>query len=658
MSHFTLYRLLLILLLFSLSLSAASAQESPATLNTQIDCSFVLPPDEVIGSTALCGELTVPENWDLPNGRSITISYVVLKAHSESPFPDPVIYLEGGPGSSALFKVPFLAEAFVEIRRYRDVILYDQRGTAFSTPLFCPSEVANAPLPDDLSLPELPTSTDTEIQTLLESAQTLSGFSAAINCRPYLEAQGFDLSQYSTANSIRDLVAMMTTLDYEAYNIYGISYGTNVALELFRYYEENEGAPLPALRSGIIDGVVPPNVDTRGGQGYIYAYNILRVFADCEADAACGTAFPNIRQRAVDLLLRVGAEPLTIGDETIEFESLRRVLTDGLQYKQSDTGDVIGIGAQYFPLLIAELEQGILTTYVGLRDGTLPPASQPEAQAPASGVFGSIARDAGTLAETARDLTSDIEALQRESQRASAALSGDRPLPEVFIQDVRLGISQLDSLSATFFPAVLDMLLTGERNRENLAAFGASLDQAGALVALMSDAEIEEAYRLLDGIRPTISPANIITLDVISCNDRYGSFDLEALFAGFRSFEVPGLISKVDVSVNQKVACILWGLTPENTPLRPPVTTALPILVSNGSVDVETPVEWGEAASQSLENAYFVNFAYFPHGASTQFSCGPAVTAAFVLDPSRMPDTGCADDAQAAWFPFVLSGAE
>ncbi|MCB0151491.1 MAG: hypothetical protein KDE01_28040, partial [Caldilineaceae bacterium] len=57
-----------------------------------------------------------------------------------------------------------------------------------------------------------------------------------------------------------------------------------------------------ALRSGVIDGNVPPNADTRGGQAYATPNNILRLFAECEADAACGAAFPDIRRRAIDLI--------------------------------------------------------------------------------------------------------------------------------------------------------------------------------------------------------------------------------------------------------------------------------------------------------------------------------------------------------------------
>jgi pimeloyl-ACP methyl ester carboxylesterase len=653
-------KFVVICLLWCLGAVVSTAQVPTVINNTVIDCLSGMPTDEVIGKTALCGELNVPENWQNPDGRIIDIHYVILKAHSVSPFPDPVIFLEGGPGASSLVNVPFKAQIFDEIRRYRDVIIYDQRGTSFSTPLFCPSDIQNAPIADDIVLPELPTSDDPEIQSILDTANALSSFSTAINCRPYLEEQGFDLSQYRTSNSVLDLVAMMNEFDYESYNIYGISYGTNLALELFRYYEENKDMDLAALRSGIVDGVVPPNVDTRGGQAYISAYNVLRIFDDCEADTVCSEVFPNIRQRAIDLMLEVENTPLTIDDESIDFDQLRRVMVNSLSYKQDDvTGFAVGIGAQYLPLMIEELEQGVATTFIGLRDGTLPPEPEETTSSSPNSAFANIANETATLAGTARNLADEIEQLQLESQRASDALSSGLPLPQFFIQEFRIGLNNLDYLTATFIPASFDFVLANERTQENLANFAASIDpEIGSIVSLMTDADVDQAYRLLEDIQPTLDTTNAITLDVISCNDRYGSFDLESLFADFRSFEVPGFIRKTDVAVNAKVVCTLWGLNDDDTTLSSPVVTDLPILVANGSIDSETPVEWGESVYENLTNAYFVTFEYYPHGSTAQFSCGPAVAAAFILDPEQMPDTSCADDLQQSNFPFVTDETE
>jgi len=42
-----------------------------------------------------------------------------------------------------------------------------------------------------------------------------------------------------------------------------------------------------------------------------------------------------------------------------------------------------------------------------------------------------------------------------------------------------------------------------------------------------------------------------------------------------------------------------------------------------------------------------------PLGWQVQFECSPAVTAAFIMDPMRMPDVTCSETVQ-QHFPFIL----
>src|SRR6185312_12956667 len=85
-----------------------------------------------------CGTLQVPENWSQPEGRQILITYVVLKSTGATPKSDPILYLEGGPGGSALTGLDaYAGTIFDEMRQDRDIVLFDQRGTQFSSPLEC-----------------------------------------------------------------------------------------------------------------------------------------------------------------------------------------------------------------------------------------------------------------------------------------------------------------------------------------------------------------------------------------------------------------------------------------------------------------------------------------------------------------------------------------
>ena len=631
-----------------------SASNRKAQLITaETTCPFGLPEDEVVGKTIVCGELTVPENWEKPGAQKVTISYAILKSPNLSPFPDPVVYLEGGPGASALAGLPMLQRTFAELRRYRDIIIYDQRGTAFSSPLVCPADVEGQPVETPEPIADAAQGVASNIDDLVNNAQTLDGYRTAVNCAPYFEEQGIDLSQYSTANSVQDLIALMGSLEYDAYNIYAISYGTSVALELLRNYEEDDSAALPTLRSAILDGNVPPNVDTRGGQALITPSNILRAFETCEADEACAAAFPNIRQRAIDLIRKVAEAPLEIGEETVNLEDLRKVMGAALSLKADDNGIVSGIGAAYLPLMIDELENGVTGTYAGLRKGALPPApavTTPAAENPLQ----TIAGETSTLANKALALGDEIEALSLQTERAADALASGQPVPEFFISELRIGASQMDYMTALFFPATLEFALQSEPSRETLLGVaGAVGPELAALVPLMSDEDIEQTFGLLGEVLPTLKPVDSITNIVITCNDRYASFDLENIFETYRAFEVPELIQKIDVAVNDKVYCEAWGLTPGGTELAAAVMTDLPIMVTNGAIDAETPVEWGEAVAEGLGNAFFVTFPYYPHGASTQFKCGPAVATAFMMYPEQQPDVACAGELRDR-FPWVM----
>jgi hypothetical protein len=81
---------------------------------------------------ARCGYLVVPESRSTPNGRTIRLAVAIVPAASESPQPDPVVFMTGGPGAAAILDTPFLVDAGVN--RDRDLIIMAQRGTLYSDP--------------------------------------------------------------------------------------------------------------------------------------------------------------------------------------------------------------------------------------------------------------------------------------------------------------------------------------------------------------------------------------------------------------------------------------------------------------------------------------------------------------------------------------------
>ncbi len=76
-----------------------------------------------------CGYLTVPENRRDPNSPLIDLAVAIVKSENEGA-QIPLIYLEGGPGGSALDGIELWLDTPIGFER--DIILIDQRGTGYS----------------------------------------------------------------------------------------------------------------------------------------------------------------------------------------------------------------------------------------------------------------------------------------------------------------------------------------------------------------------------------------------------------------------------------------------------------------------------------------------------------------------------------------------
>ncbi|MFD0978261.1 hypothetical protein [Tropicimonas aquimaris] len=90
----------------------------------------VRSPIEVEGATYTCGVLTVPQNWGSPDGRNLDLGFLVARATGETPQPDPLIFLAGGPGASGVLAGNF--DKYERVRTERDIIFFDIRGVGVS----------------------------------------------------------------------------------------------------------------------------------------------------------------------------------------------------------------------------------------------------------------------------------------------------------------------------------------------------------------------------------------------------------------------------------------------------------------------------------------------------------------------------------------------
>jgi pimeloyl-ACP methyl ester carboxylesterase len=220
-----------------------------------------------LATAAQCGTVEVPEDRGLPGGRKLAIAVVVLPAATLSPQPDPLIMLPGGPGQSSDALAP-LAGALGGVRRNRDIVLIDPRGTGKSAPLRCPA-LAPRDAFDDLA----------EAQTIAAAAQ---------RCIAELRAGGdADPAQYTTSAVVADIDAVRVALGYDRINLWGGSYGTRVAQEYLRRYPQH-------VRSVVLDGAAPPAMRIGFDPWLSREAAVDQVIAACAAGPACRQAYPDL----------------------------------------------------------------------------------------------------------------------------------------------------------------------------------------------------------------------------------------------------------------------------------------------------------------------------------------------------------------------------
>ncbi len=93
-------------------------------------------------------------------------------------------------------------------------------------------------------------------------------------CLDELAAAGADLSKINTEQNARDVQAVMRALGYPVFNVYGISYGTKLGLEVMRTAPEG-------LRAVVLDSVAPPHVPTYDTLALPHAESIEAIFTLC-----------------------------------------------------------------------------------------------------------------------------------------------------------------------------------------------------------------------------------------------------------------------------------------------------------------------------------------------------------------------------------------
>ena len=234
-----------------------------------------------INEELFCGKLTVFENRETRTGRTIDLNLVVLPAFDQKTKAEPVFDLAGGPGASSAERAEFYAGAGKDYRRRHDVVCVDQRGTGQSNRLSIPRE-----------------------KTAQYYLSEMFPIDYVRQLRHTLE-QRADLTKYTTSIAMNDLDEVRAWLGYDRINLFGASYGTQAALVYMRQHPEH-------VRSAILLAVAPTDLKMPLHHSESAARAMDLLLGECERDAACHAAFPQIRNDWKNALAQLEKQPARV----------------------------------------------------------------------------------------------------------------------------------------------------------------------------------------------------------------------------------------------------------------------------------------------------------------------------------------------------------
>jgi pimeloyl-ACP methyl ester carboxylesterase len=237
-----------------------------------------LAPCRVAGldEDVLCGRREVFENRATATGRTIALNVVVLPATTDSVLGDPLFFLAGGGVVPATRYARFLGTAMPALRRHRDIVLVDQRGTGGSNALACDRA---------------------RLDTLVGLPSDLRYLAYVAACRASL-ADRADVRFYTTSLAMEDLDDVREWLGFRTINLYAASYGTSAAATYIRRHPAR-------VRAVVMHGVVPLDVPMQVDLARSAQESLDRVFGLCAADAACAASYPDLREDFARVLARL-----------------------------------------------------------------------------------------------------------------------------------------------------------------------------------------------------------------------------------------------------------------------------------------------------------------------------------------------------------------
>jgi pimeloyl-ACP methyl ester carboxylesterase len=247
------------------SMVLATAQAAPASAIAFAPCSN--------SREFSCATLDVPldRSGALPGTLGLDVER--LRATDRGSASTAVVALAGGPGQAAIPLAQATAKVMAPALGTRDLLVFDQRGTGKSDPLKC---------------------------SALESAEVLGAIGQAFqHCAQQIgPRRGF----YTTQETVADIEAIRQAAGYGKLVLFGVSYGTKVALEYAERFPQN-------VEALVLDSVVPSN---RSDPFSVSMFQAMKpVFEELCSASACASITANPLEDVARLAARLRKHALS-----------------------------------------------------------------------------------------------------------------------------------------------------------------------------------------------------------------------------------------------------------------------------------------------------------------------------------------------------------
>ena len=255
-----------------------------------VDCWF----DRPLWRPVHCGRFhTAPEGDASPERFVLPVLYIPRPFWARSG--PPVQYIAGGPGGSAWLapdEVDFWLDWVEQTAWGGDLVLYDQRGVGRSEPVLdCPELIR---LRREL-LP-LPLPTEETYRRVREATRA---------CHDRLKATGVDFRRFTTRRNASDATDLMLAMGLDQWDVYGVSYGTRVALEMMRATPQH-------LRAAVLDSPYPPQANAELSDAWLLQRAFELYGRICELADECTESVDDLNEELERAFARVEKEMIRL----------------------------------------------------------------------------------------------------------------------------------------------------------------------------------------------------------------------------------------------------------------------------------------------------------------------------------------------------------